>query len=344
MDKPSMDKRPVVKETDAAREEKLEASAQRNNLESVDFKSSQNRADSALKTRGNRRASGFKLILTLTASVFFSAALCIAVVFATAVTVAKEAASPESVQRMVQGIDLNKLAIGELIKAEDPSETLPEWIYQNLGGFITRGLNISVKDLEAFLAISSFKPILTEKINAFIEDIYNNTGEGKVTNDDVIQFLKDNEKPIAEIIKYQLTDMEYSVLSTYLDRTKPFESWTLVRLVDPARLKAVRLSVSSEALIALCAASALLAALLFALNWRIGKTAAFTWIGFSLLLGGLAFLASSAAMSTAASKMLYVYLLSHIRPLLISRGVILLGAGSILFAIGTLAPRIVKKR
>ena len=196
----------------------------------------ENKAENNAPTLVKRVAVTFiSVFLTILVFVFFLAAVSILIV--------RDITKPDKIEQMVENVDIANLRVGGVFGGEDRNVTLTEWIYDNIDSYLISVLDITEDRIAKIIEKSSLKPFIAAKLNDYILDVYSDTGNGKITEEEILYFF-DKNKDIVSNEFGTMVSLDPGSLSSYLDETGILDGFALKGLIDENRLRIIRWGLS----------------------------------------------------------------------------------------------------
>lgn len=122
---------------------------------------------------------------------------------------------PENIQKIVAEVDFTEIRTG-FLSGNKGKETLPELIHKNIPSRIRD--YFPQKNIEKLVNKDFVKEFAATQVSQYIDDIFEQNGEGIIKVDEVEDFLEDNKKAINKAIEYDLPDVAYEEMVELMDK------------------------------------------------------------------------------------------------------------------------------
>lgn len=139
---------------------------------------------------------------------------------------ARSAITPEAVNRMVDDVDLLNQDIRPFINSDEiPASqevTVADYFYEAYKSAYSRyseeQLNITREEMKELLEDSTLGEFIKDKINDYLADATGDTGTGRITKQEIMDLVEENEELISKASGgYIMTDEDYDLISAQLD-------------------------------------------------------------------------------------------------------------------------------
>ena len=230
------------------------------------------------------------------ASVLLSFLLCFFLIIlgtaAGAVFLLRRGLGQAAIESAVQRIEFAQLKTGELSGSGDKQETLPDVIYDNIEPefrvYLGEDRETAVGTIGDVLEEDFVQDFVSEKVNDYAKDILTDSGEGKIEVDEVMDFLKDNQRELERMVddQYHFAERDFDSVEQFLKDSEVLESFRLskIRRENRSGFDMVQRLCSGVLFGVLAGLCALLVVGLFLVNRRAGR--ALVYIGVSFLFIG----------------------------------------------------------
>ncbi len=130
--------------------------------------------------------------------------------------VVKNTVSEKSIAKIIDEIDIADITVEQILDIDD-DKTLAEYIYENMDEASVSEYDISEKEVAELLEEDAIKEFITDTLSDYCYYICYGGNVPKITSEDLIEFIEDNEDKIFEITGYELSDEDYAYIEELED-------------------------------------------------------------------------------------------------------------------------------
>lgn len=161
-------------------------------------------------------------------SVIFSILIVLAGISVGLILMVRSALSESAVDNLVNDLDFAELEVGFMEDA-DRSETLPELLVDVVqDNYMGRKSKKDIeKDMEKLLNKKFVKKFVSKKLNAYVEDLFHETGDGVIETEELEDLLVDNIDEIYELTGFTLNEMEINYILAEMEKDDALEATDL---------------------------------------------------------------------------------------------------------------------
>lgn len=223
-------------------------------------------------------------------SIFVSLLLILLGVAASAVFIVRQGLTQSAIESAVSKVEFAELKTGALSGSGNKKETLPELIYDSLSPQIQADMadrDATIATIEDIVEEDYVRDFVAEKVNDYVTDILTDSGDGEITADEVVSFLKDNKKDLESLFNndYHFTDADFDEVEEYLTQNKILDDYRFskIRRTNRSTFDMIQRFSSYVVLAILLGLCVLFAVCLFFINRKSGKAMIFIGISFVVI-------------------------------------------------------------
>ena len=200
--------------------------------------------------------------------------------------------SPEMMKKYIEDIDLGEIILGD---DRETVQTVAEFVYENIPQEVRESLQLALTQTQELMEESYVKEFVYNKVEDFVNDLYNQTGEGKVTPEEITECIRRCDREIYKLTGHEISEEELAIVQDSLEESGVLEKISVDSLREEMPAIGLFFAVISYKTSTILAIIALVMLLVTVLLNRFRIRSLFYIGGTFFLLGGIFLIFSTAA-------------------------------------------------
>lgn len=186
----------------------------------------------------------------------------------------------ETITAALSTVDVTEVPASALIPGADADLCLGDWILEKIDENYAGKVIADADDLQAFLEDSTLIPFLSERLNAYVNDLYKGNARAALTADDIEDFLLEEADNMEDIFGQEIDEEQAHLIAQSVEDTGMLDalSTRALKSQQPQVFRIINLATSWLAIGILAAVLILLILLLGAIDRSVLRTLSDTGI------------------------------------------------------------------